>query len=151
MGARMFLRDPSVMATPRAEAGVTAHDGRLGAIVRYGQARASDPLGSATVHAINTGLALTLAYSKVIETGPRIELGAVVATGDGSRSSSKVVFASSFVWEIEAHLRATSWLDFLLTAELGWMWRGLDVRADDRTILEIGGPFAGASLGALLY
>jgi hypothetical protein len=146
MGARVFLRDGSLMPTPRVEAGVVGDPIRIGALVRYGWARASDPLGTANVHALHTGLAASLLLG-LVETGPRLELGALFASGDGSRSSSETVFASSFAWEIEAHVRATDSFGILVSLEAAWMWRGLDVRADDRTLLQIGGPFAGASLG----
>lgn len=146
MGARVFAPEGSLLWTPRIEAGVVGNPVRIGGIVRYGQASASDPLGDATVHAINGGLAATLLFD-TFATGPRVELGALFASGDGSRSSSKASVAPAFSWEIEAHVAATDWLDLIASIEAGWMWNGLDVRADDRTLLQIGGGFAGASLG----
>ena len=148
-GARLFASTGSVLWTPRLEAGVLGNPVRIGVMARYGQARASDGLGDATVHAVNGGFAATLLF-ETFATGPRLELGGLFASGDGSHASSKSSIAPAFSWEIEAHLRAADWLDLLLSIDAGWMWNGLDVRADDRRLLEIGGGFIGASLGFAL-
>jgi hypothetical protein len=146
MGARVHASEGSLLWTPRMEAGVVGNPVRIGAMVRYGQGSASDPLGDVTVHALHGGLAATLLLD-TFATGPRVELGGLFASGDGSRSSSKSSVAPAFSWEIEAHVAATDWLDLFASIEAGWMWNGLDVRADDRTLLQIGGGFAGASVG----
>jgi hypothetical protein len=150
MGARWFARDGSLLATPRLEGGLETSAFRLGLSARYAYGRASDPLGTASLHALTFGLSPSLVLGEVVTTGPRLELGFLSASGEGTRASSTSAFALSAGWEVELDLRIGDSFAVAPAIEAGWMIEGIDVRADDRSVLEIAGPFAGASIGLAL-
>jgi hypothetical protein len=152
MGARWLAAGGDLVATPRIEAGLSPSRAlRLGILARYGYARSSDVLGTARAHLVSGGVAATHSLASAIATGPRVEIGGVFARGEGSSGASASAVALVGAWELELRLRVAGAFTMLATVEAGWHARGLDLRADDRTVLEISGPFAGASLGGALF
>ena len=150
-GARWTASGGAIVLTPHLEGGVVVRDAlRLGAIARYGSASADDPIGSVSAHSGSGGLAATLRLASsgglALWTGPRAEIGVVAARGDGPGASSASSLVLSAAWAIEARA-ALGPIDGVLALEGGWLGRGLELRADDRTVLELSGGFAGASLG----
>jgi hypothetical protein len=150
MGGRLFARDGTIVATPRLEGGFLASPFRIGLTARYAYARATDPLGVAAVHGFTGGLAPSLVWGDLLTTGPRVELGVLSANGQGTRASSTSTFALSAGWELELHIPIGATFALVAMIEAGWMMQGIDARADDRSVLELAGPFGGVSAGALL-
>jgi hypothetical protein len=149
MGVRWLTSGGHLVPTPRIEGGVLIGDAlRLGAVARYAWADADDVLGSANVLAVTGGFAATWAVTDALGTGPRVELGAFSARGEGQNAGTASAVAISGAWELELRARLTRTLALLFAAEAGWYARGIELRADDRALLELSGGFLGVSIGA---
>jgi len=151
LGARWLTADGALLLTPHLEGGVVLRDAlRLGVLARYGHASADDPLGTVSAHAASGGLAASLRLasttSVALWTGPRAEIGVITARGEGTGASSASSLLLSAAWAIEGRV-ALGPLDALVAVEGGFLGRGLELRADDRSILELSGGFTGVSLG----
>lgn len=151
MGARLLVSKESLMPTPRVEVGLLVSKTlRLGASARYGYASEDDALGSVHAHALVGGLGATFRFADWVATGPRFELGAIAAGASGTNASSASALATSASWEIELCARVFGSFAVVLAPEVGWYLSGLELRADDRSVLEIRGGFLGLSLGGAL-
>jgi hypothetical protein len=151
MGARWLSSDGALLLTPHIEAGVVVNDTlRLGGVARYATAGADDPLGSVRAHTATGGLAATVRFASsgrlAAWTGPRFELGYATARGEGTGGASASALLASGGWAVEGRASLGP-LDALLVLDAGWLARGLDLRADDRTALALSGAFVGVSLG----
>ena len=150
-GARWLTSGGATVLTPHVEGGVVIREVlRFGVLARYGHASAEDPIGSVSAHAASGGLAATLRLastgSLALWTGPRAEIGVITARGDGAGASSASSLLLSAAWALEGRA-ALGPVDGLLAVEGGFLGRGLELRADDRSILELSGGFGGVSLG----
>jgi hypothetical protein len=79
--------------------------------------------------------------------GPRLEAGFIAASGDGSHASSATGFTLAAAYEAELRVRVARSLSIVIAIDGGIHWFGLDLRADDRTVLDLSGLFGGASAG----
>jgi hypothetical protein len=154
MGARIMTTGGALLPTPRIEIGARREDVlRLGAIARYAYASAADPLGTVSAHAIATGAAgtyvLMASRGFALATGPRFEIGAALGSGRGANASATTAFIFAGSWEIEAHVKLGG-ATLFGALEGGSFVRGVELHADDRDVLHLSGPFAGAALGATL-
>jgi hypothetical protein len=152
MGARIFGRDGSLLLSPRIEAGVRASDAiRVGASARYGFASGEDRLGTIRAHVVSGGLAAShhLAPRNPVSFahGPRIEAGVIAASGDGTHASAATAFTLSASYEVELHIRIARSLAIVVALDGGIHWFGVDLRADDRSVLDLSGVFGGTSAG----
>ena len=120
--------------------------------MRYAYASSDDVLGSVRAHLVSTGLAATYVVASsatfALATGPRVELGIVAGSGEGTNADSATAASFAGVWEVELHLRLGG-LALVGSVEGGSILRGVDLRADDRNVLHLSGPFVGLAVGAL--
>lgn len=154
MGGRWMIDGGALMLTPHLEGGVVWRDDfRFGALARYGYASADDRIGSVSAHHVSGGLAATVRFVSTESfeawTGPRAELGFVTAKGRGTGESSASSVSFAGTWTLEARAVFGS-IAVVGSLDLGWMGHGLELRADDRTILRLSGPFIGANAGFAL-
>jgi hypothetical protein len=141
---------------------------RIGALGRVGFASANDRIGK--VSALLVGGGIDAAYrlyvsadrSMKIDTGPRVVaswihgegIAAAPAAGGGGGASSQQVITTressalgiDLAWFIDASVILARPFFLGLAMEGGWLTPGLDLRADNRKILQV----SGASLGATL-
>jgi len=151
MGGRILFRDGSLILTPRAEVGWQWSRLRVGGIARYGTVGGDDPLGSVRAHLLTLGLAasqhLSPESSFSIAHGPRVEAGFVTAKGSGTNGANARAFNATAAWELEARAIVARPVTLVFAIDLGILFPGLDLRADDRTVIDLAGPFASASVG----
>lgn len=154
MGARVTTARGHVLPSPHLELGARREESlRLGVTVRYASASSDDALGSVQAHLLSGGVAATYVLTSsarfALATGPRVELGVVAGSGEGRNADSATAASFAGVWELELHLRLGA-LTLVGSVEGGSIFRGVELRADDRAVLDLSGPFAGLALG-LLY
>lgn len=142
------------LATPRVEVGARQKNGlRIGTVVRYAYASSDDPLGTVRAHALAGGAAASYVVlsrsSLAVATGPRFELGVVAGSGEGANGQSTRALTMAAAWELELHV-AVAGISLVGALEAGTLFRGVQLRADDRDVLHLSGPFVGLSLGAML-
>jgi len=151
MGLRLMGSGGAIVFTPHLEGGITVLDVvRLGVLARYGYATSDDPLGTVTVHTVSGGLASTvrvLSGSRFSAwTGPRFEVGTMAGSGDGAGQRTASSLALFVAWVLEGRMRIGGY-DAILGVEGGSVGGGLDLRADDRSVLSLSGGFVGLSAG----
>lgn len=144
----------AAVVSPRVEGGLRASKAlRLGVIARYAYASAEDPLGRVTVHGVTGGVAATFTVlarrSFAVASGPRVELGWLGGSGEGQNGRSTSTFAASGAWEIELSVPLGP-VTLFGAVEGGALVRGLQLRADERTVLDMSGALLGASAGVAL-
>lgn len=154
MGARFATSRGGVTATPHIELGARRRDlFRIGAIVRYGYASSDDALGTIRAHSLTGGVAGTYVVasgaSLALATGPRLELGVIAGHGDGTNGEASSAFTFTGAWELELSVKLGA-ISLLGSVEGGSILRGIELRADDRSVLYLSGPFVGFALGAML-
>jgi hypothetical protein len=155
-GARWFtIGDAALLATARVEGGVVVGRAlRLGGFGRFAIAREDDPLGAAHLQIFTFGPSASYVFMSSaaarVSAGPRVELGAAFARGEGQGGKSSTAFVAGASLELALELRAAPWLFPFVAVEAGSRLRGVDVRAEDRHVLDVEGAFVGASAGVLL-
>jgi hypothetical protein len=154
MGARIMTTGGALLPTPRLEIAARQPGAlRLGATARYAYASATDPLGTVRAHAFAGGLAATYVLlssaSLALATGPRLELGVIAGSGEGSNGETTTALTLGGAWEIELHVKLGG-VSLVGSVEAGTLFRGVELHADDRDVLHLSGPFVGFALGAML-
>jgi hypothetical protein len=124
---------------------------RLGLVARYAAASADDTLGSAAAKIASGGVSasyrLLTTGSIATDTGPVVEASWIGGSGDGIGARTTSAFGVIGAWSFEARWSVAEPITVALAAEGGYIAPGLELRADDRMVLRIAGPFAGVSLG----
>lgn len=154
MGARVTTARGHVLPSPHLEIGVRRDDAfRIGGTLRYAYGSADDLLGTVRAHLVAAGAAgsatVVSASSLALVTGPRLELGAAFGRGDGTNADKATALTVAGSWAVELHLDVGGAALFI-SAEVGSFFRGVELHADDRSVLHLTGPFAGFGLGAAL-
>lgn len=156
MGVRAMGAGGALVLTPHLEGGLTMLDFvRLGVIARYGYSTGDDPLGNVSVHAFGGGLTASVRVASGSSRfscwmGPRAEVGRMIGSGDGAGQRTASSTALSLAWAVEGRMTLGSY-DAILGIEGGWVGGGLDLRADDRSVLSLAGSFVGVSAGFGLH
>lgn len=156
MGVRAMGAGGALVFTPHLEGGITMLDFvRLGVIARYGYSTGNDPLGNVSVHAFGGGVTASVRVASgssrfSLWMGPRAEAGRMFGSGDGVGQRTASSTALSLAWAVEGRMTFGSY-DAILGVEGGWIGGGLDLRADDRSVLSLAGSFVGVSAGFGLH
>ena len=157
MGARVTTARGHVMPSPHLELGVRRNDAfRVGGTLRYAYASADDRLGTVEAHLVAGGVAgsgtLISGPDLALVTGPRLELGAAFGRGEGSNADRATALTVAGAWAFELHLvvDGASGATAFVSAEAGSFFRGVELHADDRSVLHLTGPWLGFALGAIL-
>lgn len=159
-GARMLANDGSLMFAARAELGWRYDLYRFGLSGTFATTSIGDTLGNVGVGMLNGGIAASrfvkLGERTSLALGPRFQVGSLVVKGDGSNAKSVSAFHATAAFEIELHVRLVGIamssgrvypLSFLLALDGGLLFPGIEARADERTVIDVSGPFATASAG----
>lgn len=152
----------AVVSTPAvgASLGLGAHV-RVGVLARAGFASKSDRLGK--VSALLVGGGIDAAYrahesrdhSLKIDTGPRLLAswiqGEGLARTEGgaaqiNRGRESSAWGLDLAWFVEATMTVAGPVFLGLGLEGGWLTPGLDLRADERSVLQVSGATLGATL-----
>lgn len=157
MGARVTTARGHVMPSPHVEIGVRRRDAfRVGGTLRYAYASADDRLGTVEAHLVAGGVAgsgtLLSGPDLALVTGPRLELGAAFGRGEGSNADRATALTVAGTWALELHLLVDGarGATAFVSAEAGSFFRGVELHADDRSVLHLTGPWLGFALGAIL-
>lgn len=154
MGARVTTARGHVMPSPHVEIGVRRDNAfRVGGTLRYAYATADDRLGTVEAHLVAGGVAgsgtLVSGSGLALVTGPRLELGAAFGRGEGTNADKATAWTVAGAWALELHLVFDGATAFV-AAEAGSFFRGVELHADDRSVLQLTGPWLGFALGATL-
>lgn len=152
-GARVLLRDGTALATPHVELGKDNGRLRVGLLARYAYGAGNDALGTVTAHTVSGGAAATLrilqAHRVSLGVGPRAEVGVGFANGAGAGGRSTAAPVLSGALAVEGNL-STGPVRLRASAEGGWLALGLNLLAADRSVVQLSGPFLGATLGVAI-
>jgi hypothetical protein len=142
----------------RIEGGLALRALDIGVFGRFAHASVDDVLGSVGANTFGGGAAATYDFlrtpSTALGTGPRVAIKSTTAYGDGAAAvtgSSTSAVSVEASWELLLHVRVAAPVDALVALEAGYAFGGLDLRADDRRVLYLAGPFAGGAIGVDLH
>lgn len=146
---RVMTTHGALLVTPRLELAARIAGLRIGLTARYGYSSDDDVLGTARAHLFTGGIAVTDRVFKRgvfgLGTGPRVELGGIAGQGDGANGTSTTAFTIAGSWAVELRAELAP-VTVFVAGDVG-VSRGLVLRADQRDVLHLSGPFVGAALG----